>query len=73
MKWLNDFKLAVINEDIDKLDALIANFHEQKFTTDEAIEAQALTKSAIEVYKKHTKYIKSEMQKLQNVRRYIKA
>ncbi|CAD7287010.1 hypothetical protein [Campylobacter suis] len=71
MKWLDDFKLAIINEDFDAIKRLVASFNEQKFSSQDAVEAQALTASAIEILKTKSKHIEGEIAKVNNIKRYM--
>lgn len=70
--WINEFKLALINEDIDKIAALSQNFSEDMFTNLAlAQEAQALIGGAIELLKSKSSHIQSELVKLQKAQKYI--
>jgi hypothetical protein len=70
--WINEFKLALINEDIDKIAALSQNFSEDMFTSLAlAQEAQALIGGAIELLKSKSSHIQSELVKLQKAQKYI--
>lgn len=71
MKWLNEFKLALINEDILALDRLINEFSNQNFNIDEALEAATLTNSAIELFKSKKITIQNKMQELKNIKKYV--
>ena len=70
--WINEFKLALINEDMDKIAALSQNFSEDMFTSLAlAQEAQALIGGAIELLKSKSSHIQSELIKLQKAQKYI--
>ena len=70
--WINEFKLALINEDMDKIAALSQNFSEDMFTSLAiAQEAQALIDGAIELLKSKSSHIQSELIKLQKAQKYI--
>ena len=70
--WINEFKLALINEDMDKIAALSQNFSEDMFTSLAlAQEAQALIGGAIELLKSKSSHIQSELVKLQKAQKYI--
>ncbi|KEA46517.1 hypothetical protein CR66_01335 [Campylobacter mucosalis] len=70
-EWLKNFKLAIINEDLEQIQKSIENFNIQNFKADEAIEAQALIQSALELFKNASSRIQSEIIKLKNVKHYI--
>ena len=70
--WINEFKLALINEDTSKIAALSQNFSEDMFTSLAlAQEAQALIGGAIELLKSKSSHIQSELIKLQKAQKYI--
>ena len=70
--WINEFKLALINEDTGKIAALSENFSEDMFTSLAlAQEAQALIGGAIELLKSKSSHIQSELVKLQKAQKYI--
>ena len=70
--WINEFKLALINEDIDKIAALSQNFSEDMFTSLAlAQEAQALIGGAIELLKSKSSHIQNELIKLQKAQKYV--
>jgi len=70
--WINEFKLALINEDTGKIAALSENFSEDMFTNLAlAQEAQALIGGAIELLKSKSSHIQSELVKLQKAQKYI--
>lgn len=71
--WINDFKLAFINEDIEKIIKISAKFSEQNFENlDQMQEAQALITQAIELLGKKSQHIQNELTKLQKAQKYIK-
>ncbi|WP_148822132.1 hypothetical protein [Campylobacter concisus] len=70
--WTNEFKLALINEDTDKIAALSQNFSEDMFTSlASAQEAQALIGGAIELLKSKSSHIQNELIKLQKAQKYV--
>lgn len=70
--WINEFKLALINEDTSKIAALSENFSEDMFTNLAlAQEAQALIGGAIELLKSKSSHIQNELIKLQKAQKYI--
>ena len=71
--WINEFKLALINEDTGKIAALSENFSEDMFTSLAlAQEAQALIGGAIELLKNKSSHIQNELTKLQKAQKYVK-
>ena len=70
--WINEFKLALINEDTSKIAALSQNFNEDMFKSLAAAEeAKALIGGAIELFKSKSSHIQSELIKLQKAQKYI--
>lgn len=70
-EWLKDFKISLINEDIDSLIKLISGFKSTKFENLEQLnEALSLTKQTQELFKIKKIHIENEIQKLQNARKY---
>ena len=70
--WINEFKLALINEDTGKIAALSENFSEDMFTNLAlAQEAQALIGGAIELLKNKSSHIQNELIKLQKAQKYV--
>lgn len=73
--WINEFKLALINEDTGKIAALSENFSEDMFTSLASLalaqEAQALIGGAIELLKSKSSHIQNELIKLQKAQKYI--
>ena len=70
--WINEFKLALINEDTSKIAALSQNFSEDMFTSlASAQEAQALIGGAIELLKSKSSHIQNELIKLQKAHKYV--
>lgn len=70
--WINEFKLALINEDTDKIATLSQNFSEDMFTSLAlAQEAQALIGGAIELLKSKSSHIQNELIKLQKAQKYV--
>ncbi|WP_103604427.1 hypothetical protein [Campylobacter concisus] len=70
--WINEFKLALINEDTGKIATLSQNFSEDMFTSlASAQEAQALIGGAIELLKNKSSHIQNELIKLQKAQKYV--
>ena len=70
--WINEFKLALINEDTSKIATLSQNFSEDMFTSLAlAQEAQALIGGAIELLKSKSSHIQNELIKLQKAQKYM--
>ena len=71
--WVNEFKLALIDEDVRKLAVLSQNFNEDMFKSLAAAEeAKALIGGAIELFKTKTSHIQNELTKLQKAQKYVK-
>ena len=71
--WVNEFKLALIDEDVRKLAVLSQNFNEDMFKSlASAQEAQALIGGAIELFKTKSSHIQNELTKLQKAQKYVK-
>ena len=71
--WVNEFKLALIDEDVRKLAVLSQNFNEDMFKSlASAKEAQALIGGAIELFKTKSSHIQNELTKLQKAQKYVK-
>ena len=70
--WINEFKLALLNEDTGKIAALSQNFSEDMFTSlASAQEAQALIGGAIDLLKNKSSHIQNELIKLQKAQKYV--
>ena len=70
--WINEFKLALVNEDTGKIAALSQNFSEDMFTSlASAQEAQALIGGAIDLLKNKSSHIQNELIKLQKAQKYV--
>lgn len=71
--WVNEFKLALIDEDVRKLAVLSQNFNEDMFKSLAAAEeAKALIGGAIELFKSKSSHIQNELTKLQKAQKYVK-
>lgn len=68
--WVEEFKLALIQEDINKIESLL---DEPKFDNSELEQVQALTKEAIKLVSQKREYTSSEIKKFQLASKYIKA
>lgn len=63
MKWLDDFKSALVNEDLNKIEYLINNYPD-KMDIEEMQCAAALLENAAAIYKRKQKELDVEFQKL---------
>ena len=71
-KWLNEFKIAVVNADADAIEKAIREFDEANFSgLEELNEAAALNSQAEEILKAKQSDIKEQMSKLQNIKKYV--
>lgn len=71
-KWLNEFKIAVVNADVDAIEKAIREFDEANFSgLEELNEAAALNSQAEEILKAKQSDIKEQMSKLQNIKKYV--
>ena len=71
-KWLNEFKIAVVNTDADAIEKIIREFDEANFSgLEELNEAAALNSQAEEILKAKQSDIKGQMFKLQNIKKYV--
>ncbi len=71
MKWLNDLKIAVIEENIDKIEKLMNIFPDSFENTAKANEALALTKRAIEIIENKKAQTLKEMKKIKKIREFV--
>lgn len=71
-KWLNEFKVAVVNADTDAIEKAIREFDEANFSgLEELNEAAALNSQAEEILKAKQSDVKEQMSKLQNIKKYV--
>ena len=71
-KWLNEFKIAVVNADADAIEKAIREFDEANFSgLEELNEAAALNSQAEEILKAKQRDVKEQMSKLQNIKKYV--
>ena len=71
-KWLNEFKIAVVNADADAIEKAIREFDEANFSgLEELNEAAALNSQAEEILKAKQSDVKEQMLKLQNIKKYV--
>ena len=71
-KWLNEFKIAVVNADADAIEKAIREFDEANFSgLEELNEAAALNSQAEEILKAKQSDVKERMSKLQNIKKYV--
>ncbi len=71
-KWLNEFKIAVVNADADAIEKAIREFDEANFSgLEELNEAAALNSQAEEILKAKQSDVKEQMSKLQNIKKYV--
>jgi hypothetical protein len=71
-KWLNEFKIAVVNADADAIEKAIREFDEANFSgLEELNEAAALNSQAEEILKAKQNGVKEQMSKLQNIKKYV--
>ncbi|EAH8300111.1 hypothetical protein YZ10_04995 [Campylobacter fetus] len=69
MKWLDDFKSALVNEDLNKIEYLINNYPD-KMDIEEMQCAAALLENAAAIYKRKQKELDVEFQKVKKARKY---
>ncbi|EGU23280.1 hypothetical protein CFF98v445_01690 [Campylobacter fetus subsp. fetus] len=69
MKWLDDFKSALVNEDLNKIEYLINNYP-NKMDIEEMQCAAALLENAAAIYKRKQKELDVEFQKVKKARKY---
>jgi hypothetical protein len=67
--YLNELKIAVINEDIDKLQKLIDTAPEYN-TLQEAQEIVAFLQQAVKFLQKEKNRLSAEMQKIKNLQKF---
>lgn len=69
--WLEEFKIALVNEDIEAIDALADKVPAEFKNIEEALQAQTLVGEAINLIQKSKADLSKEFEKLKNVKKYI--
>ncbi|AZV46194.1 hypothetical protein C3L23_02575 [Nautilia sp. PV-1] len=67
--YLNELKVAVINQDLKLLEKIIQNDPEFE-SIEEAMEIQAYIKEAVKLLQKEKDRLSLEMQKIQNLKKF---
>lgn len=70
-EWIQKFKIAIIEEDMDKISTLSSNIPTTK-DTDLAVIASALIKEAINLCKNEKINLSAEMAKLKKAKQYLR-
>ena len=70
LDWLKKIKLAIINEDIEKIEAL-SNTIPKFNTLRESEEALSLIEQASQLIKKEQLNLKSQLEKIENTKKYL--
>ena len=69
--WLEEFKIALVNEDIEAIDALADKVPAEFKNIEEALQVQTLVGEAINLIQKSKADLSKEFEKLKNVKKYI--
>jgi len=70
LKWLKDFKIAIIEKDFNKIEQMINDI--PKFDTlEENQEALSLVKQANEITLQQREMILKEMQRVKNIKKFL--
>lgn len=69
--WLEEFKIALVNEDIEAIEALADKVPAEFKNIEEALQAQTLVGEAINLIQKSKANLSKEFEKLKNVKKYI--
>jgi hypothetical protein len=69
--WLEEFKIALVNEDIEAIEALADKVPAEFKNIEEALQAQTLVGEAINLIQKSKAALSKEFEKLKNVKKYI--
>ncbi|QKF69910.1 hypothetical protein [Campylobacter hyointestinalis] len=69
MNWIDEFKIALVNEDLDKIDYLTNNYPNE-MSLDEMRSTLALVNEAVKMFKEKQKKLDIEFQKIKKVRQY---
>lgn len=68
--WLNDLKLAIIEEDVDSISSLIDNIPELQ--KDKLKQVKALIDEALALMERKKEALATEIKKMQRAREYLK-
>lgn len=71
MIWLDEFKIAVANANLEQLERLVGNFPLEFENLEQMSEIQTLTQTAIDIVKNDIDKLNLEMKKLKDARRYV--
>ncbi|CAM2741522.1 MAG: hypothetical protein ACOCMW_03605 [Campylobacter hyointestinalis] len=69
MSWIDEFKIALVNEDLDKIDYLTNNYPNE-MSLDEMRSTLALINEAAKMFKEKQKKLDIEFQKIKKARQY---
>lgn len=69
--WLEEFKIALVNEDIEAIEVLADKVPAEFKNIEEALQAQTLVGEAINLIQKSKADLSKEFEKLKNVKKYI--
>ncbi|MFW5614744.1 MAG: hypothetical protein ACOCM3_08830 [Campylobacter hyointestinalis] len=69
MSWIDEFKIALVNEDLDKIDYLTNNYPNE-MSLDEMRSTLALINEATKMFKEKQKKLDIEFQKIKKARQY---
>ena len=69
MNWLDDFKSALVSENLDRIEYLIIN-QPPKLSQEELECTASLLKGAIELFKKKQKELEVELNKAKKAKKY---
>jgi hypothetical protein len=69
--WLEEFKIALVNENIEAIEALADKVPAEFKNIEEALQAQTLVGEAINLIQKSKADLSKEFEKLKNVKKYI--
>lgn len=72
--WLSELKIAIVNNDINAIERLLKSFDVSKFQNLEQLnEAAALNLQATQLLKTKLEQTRQQIDKLQNVKKYIQS
>lgn len=69
--WLDELKIAVLNEDAQAIEALASEVPGKFDNLDEALQAQELLGAALNLIQKNRAELGKELEKLKNVKKYM--
>lgn len=69
MKWLDDFKVALVSEDVDALEVVLSK-PPAKMTLEEMQTAMALIQTAIALILRKQSLLKAELDKVKKAKKY---